>query len=215
MAVMTEHAVQIRLLGTALLTAAVCVGCGGAAPSTEGPKTPAPQASPTPQNAAQAAQQMAEGLKQVAQNQNVTPVDFEKLIALMPEPSGWTRSKPDGKQISMGVSMSQAEAEYTKGDSSINLEIVDSSLNQMILAPMSMMLMSTYSERTSTGYKKAAALGGSPGFESWDSESKEAEVTVVVANRFIVTAKGRNVDNVDAVRPLVQAIDLGKLAALK
>ncbi len=199
---------RIGWIGAVLVTAAAC----GGSPATQN-QTPSP--TQTPQNVAQAAQQMAQGLQQMTQNQTAPTVDFEKLVALVPELPGWTRSKPEGKQISMGVSMSRAEAEYTKGDSSISLEIVDSSFNQIMLAPMSMMLMSTYSERTSTGYKKAAPIGGSPGYESWDSEPKEGEVTVVVGNRFIVTAKGRNVDNIDVVRSLVQAIDLAKLAALK
>jgi hypothetical protein len=85
----------------------------------------------------------------------------------------------------------------------------------MFLAPMSMFLMSSYSERTSDGYKKATTIGGSPGFESWENEDKDAEVTVVVGNRFVVSGKGRNVENVDVVRSFVQAIDLSKLSALK
>ena len=39
--------------------------------------------------------------------------------------------------------------------------------------------------------QKDVAVGGHPGFETWDSESKDAEVTVVVGNRFIVNARGR------------------------
>jgi len=192
---------------------AMAAACGGSKPSPDAQATPTPQA--TPPTAAQAAQQMAEAVQKMGQTQTATAVDFEKLIAFLPEPAGWTRSKPEGEQISMGASMSRAEAEYEKGESSIRLEITDSSFNQLYLAPMSMMLMSTYSERSSKGYKKAASLNGSPGFEEWENEPKEGTVTVVVSNRFVVSARGRNVDNIDAVRSLVQAVDLSKLAALK
>jgi len=159
---------------------------------------------------------MAEAMQKAAgQAQTAPAVDFEKLVELLPEPAGWTRSKPNGKQMSMGISMSQAEASYEKGESTVRLEITDSSFNQLYLAPMSMMLMSTYSERSSEGYKKAASLNGSPGFEEWEIEPKEGTVTVVVANRFVVTARGRSVDNIEAVRSFVKAVDLAKLAALK
>jgi hypothetical protein len=199
------------VVSVALLASA---GCGGSKPATEA--QPSPQATPSasPQTPAQVAQQMAKGLQQLGQIQ-AKPVDFEQLILMMPEPAGWTRNKPRGDQITVGVSISKAEAEYTKGDSTIRLEITDTSFSQLLMAPLSMMLMTGYSERSSDGYKKYAALGGSPGFETWDNEPKNGEVTVVVANRFIVNAKGNNVPNIEAVRSLVQAIDLGKLAALK
>jgi hypothetical protein len=202
--------VTAGFIGGALLASA---GCGGSKPGTN--ETPAAQASPAPQNPAQAAQQMAQSLQQMGQGQAVPAVDFEKLVALVPELSGWTRTEPKGSQVSVGISVSKAEAEYSKGDANIRLEITDTSLSQMILAPLSMMLVTNYSERSSNGYKKYAALGGNPGFETWENDSKNGEVTVVVANRFLVQARGSNVDKIDVVRSLVQAVDLGKLAALK
>ena len=203
------RATRMGLVSAALVIAGAC---GGSTPATDTQTPPPPQATP---NAAQASQQMADALQKMGQAQTATAVDFEKLIAVLPEPAGWTRSKPEGKQLNMGMSMSHAQTEYTKGESSIRLEITDSSFNQMYLGPMSMMLMSNYSERSSSGYKKAASLGGSPGFEEWENEPKEGAVTVVVGNRFVVTARGRNVENIDAIRSMVQAVDLGKLAALK
>jgi hypothetical protein len=205
----TGIVVAAAFVGLAVLAS---VGCGGSQPAaTETPAaSPAPAAEP--QNPAEA---MVESMKQLGQAQSAPAVDFEKLVALVPEMPGWTRSEPKGEQISMGMSISKAEAEYTKGDASIQLEITDSAFSQMLMAPMSMMLMTNYSERSSNGYKKYAALGGNPGFETWENDSKDGEVTVVVANRFLVQAQGRSVDSIDPVRALVQAVDLAKLAALK
>jgi hypothetical protein len=168
---------------------------------------------PAPPSAAQAVPRIVPGPQEAAEN---TPlVDFEQLVALVPDLPGWTRTTPRGQQVSMGVPISQANAEYTKGDGDIKLEIADSAFNPLILGPLSMMLVRTYSERTADGYKQFAAIGGSPGFESWQNEAREAEVTVVVAHRFVVTASGDNVDSLEPVRSLVKAIDLAKLAALK
>jgi hypothetical protein len=142
-------------------------------------------------------------------------VPFEELMALLPEPAGWTRGKPRGEQISMGMDMSRAHGDYAKGESSIDLDITDSSFNQLFLAPLTTYLAAGYSERSNEGYRKAAPLGGHPAFETWNTESRRAEVIVVVANRFVVQATGHNVDNADPVRALAQAVDFSRLAALK
>ena len=142
-------------------------------------------------------------------------VEFEQLVALIPEAAGWTRSTPRGEQINMGLTMSRALAEYQKGDSTIDLEITDSTFNPVFLAPLTTYLTSGYSERTSEGYRKAAPVSGQPAFETWNNDSRRAEVTVVIANRFVVQATGHNVDNADAVRALAQSVDFSRLTALK
>jgi len=108
-----------------------------------------------------------------------------------------------------------AHGEYTSGDSIIKLEITDSTFDQLVMAPLSVMLVKTYAERSADGYKKYAAIAGQPGFESWQGDAKEGEVTVLVADRFIVNARGSGVSSVDPVRSLVKAVDFRKLAALK
>ena len=200
------------------LSIALTAACGGSAPAPEA----SPAAATEPPSAQQAADQMAkgmeqfaQGLQQMGQNKTATAVDFEELIALLPEVDGWTRGKPRGEQVTMGVAISNAKASYTKDESSVDLEITDSSFNQLILAPFSMYLAAGFSERSTEGYKKGTTIGGHPGFESWQNDSRRAEVTAVVANRFVVQATGRNVDNAEAVKAFVQAVDFSKLAALK
>ncbi len=111
--------------------------------------------------------------------------------------------------------MSHATAEYQKGDASIDVEITDSSFNELVLSPFTIFLAAGFSERSSEGFTKSVPLGGHPGYEKWNNDSRRAEVTVVVGNRFIVQAIGRNVDSVDPVRALVKSVDLKKLASLK
>ena len=163
---------------------------------------------------AQGMAQFAKGLGQMAQS-SAPAVNFEQLVPLIPEIAGWTRSAPRGEQVTLPFKMSKAEARYEKGDSSIKLEITDSSMNQLILAPLSMFMAMGFEERSSDGYTKATKLGGLPGFEKWQNASKDGEVTVVVANRFIVQADGNNVENIDVVRKAVTAVDLNKLAGMK
>jgi hypothetical protein len=188
----------------------VSLACGRSEPAPA--SAPAPAA--TPQSAPESASQTSKS-GQPAPPPTATAVNFEELVALLPEATGWTRGKPRGEQVSMGVTMSQAKAEYEKGDASIDLQITDSSFNQLVLTPFTMFLKAGFSERSNEGYTKSVPVAGNPGFEKWNGESRRAEVTVVVGNRFIVQGTGHNVENVDAVRALVQSVDLGKLASLK
>jgi hypothetical protein len=205
----TKNVKAATLLAPVLAFMLAVVACGGGSKgqAEQTPTTQAAVQTPVP-----AAQQAAQNTQRI---QTANAVDFEQLAALIPEYAGWTRSTPRGEQYILGVPVSRAEANYEKGESSIKLQITDTAFSQVGLAPYSMMLLPTYFERSSDGYKKAASLGGSPGFETWDSVNKDAEVTVVVVNRFVVMAKGRNVDSTTVVRALVQAVDLAKLAAIK
>lgn len=163
---------------------------------------------------AQGLQQMAQGFQQMAQG-SAKVVDYEQLKGLLPEVSGWTRSDTKGEQLSMPVSYSRAEARYSKDDSRISLEITDTALSQMLLAPMSMFLATGYSERSDDGFKRAAKIGGFPGMEEWNKNSKHGEVTAVVGNRYIVHGTGEDVASLDPVRQVVEAVNLSKLGALK
>jgi hypothetical protein len=166
------------------------------------------------QQVSQGLQQMAQGLQQMAKS-SAKAVDSDELKALLPDISGWTKSDVKGEMVSMGISQSNARATYTKGDSTIELEITDSTMNQLILAPLAMFMASGFEEKSDDGYKKATPVGGFPGFEEWEKESKHGQATAVVANRFIVTANSHGVDSPDMARKAVEAVNLSKLSGLK
>ena len=195
-------------------SAATIVAVSLAASFACGKSDSPPAAQSTPPSATQPAATPAAGSQPPSQP-TAKPVDFELLVALLPEGGGWTRGKPRAEQVTMAVTMSQAKAEYQKGESSIDLQIIDSSFNQLVLSPFTMFLKSGFSERTNGGYTKSVPIRGNPGFEKWNGDSRRAEVTVVVGNRFIVQGTGHNVESVTPVRTLVQAVDLGKLGSLK
>jgi hypothetical protein len=172
------------------------------------------------QGAAQSAQQMAQGMQQMAQGMqgmqaagNV--VDFEKLEALLPEFPGWEKSGAKGSQASAPIKYSEAQARYSKGESTMRLEIQDVALAQAMLAPLSIWMAAGYNERSSDGYKKAVTVAGHPGYEEWDKSSKHGTLTVVVGNRFLVKADADEVESTDVARKLIEAVDIAKLASLK
>lgn len=167
------------------------------------------------QQAAQGLQQMMQGLQQMQKN-TAKPVDSDELKTLIPDITGWTKGDVHGEMASSaGFSQSNAKAKYTKGESTLELEITDSTANQLLLSPLMMVMASGYEEKSDDGYKKAVQISGFPGFEEWEKGAKHAEATAVVNNRFIVHANAHDVDTTDAARKAVEAVNLTKLASMK
>src|SRR5262245_21454614 len=188
---------MVRRLVVVFVAMAAMAGCGKseqqkqAEQMAEAAKQVAAGAEQAAKGAATASDQLAQGITQFAKGlgqmaQSSAPaVDYEKLKELIPEISGWTRSTPRGEQVTMPFKMSKAEARYEKGSSSIKLEITDSSLNQMVLAPISMFMAMGFEEKSDDGYTKAVKLEEVPGLEKGQDAGKHGELTVVVATRFI------------------------------
>jgi len=205
----TRTAIAIGVISLACLT-----GCRGSSTSTDSAGAqPTPQATPAASPTLTAAPAPPERPPVV--ERTATPVNVNALVALIPDISGWTRTPPRGTQSNATIPLSKASGEYTQGDATLKLDIMDSGFNRLILAPLSMMLAPGYSERTADGYKQFAAVGGAPGFETWQDDIGEGSVTVLVADRFVVTGRGLNVAGIDIVRAAVRAVDFLKLATLK
>ena len=145
----------------------------------------------------------------------IDPVSFQSLETVLPEVSGWEREKPRGERMTMPVPFSQTETSYTNGDARIEVKVVDSAFNQLLVSPWAMFMSSGYSRETSEGYEKAVNLGGNPGFEKWNSDTRDGELNLVVAKRFLVTLEGSNLDSAGVLHDFAAKIDTGKLATLK
>jgi hypothetical protein len=209
--------VKVKNLRTFTVAAGLVLvaACGGNKPA-EAPTAATTAAARTAQAAPPAAApQPKPSATPAAPLPTVTPVAFEQLLALLPEMSGWTRSAPRGEQVRMDFVVSRAEAQYESGESLVRLEVTDSALSPLVLAPISMMLVPNYGERSSSGYRKAVSVNASPGFETWRNADRDAEVAVLIAGRFLVSGRGHNVDNPGVVRGIVEAVDLRKLAGLQ
>jgi hypothetical protein len=214
-----------RQLATGILASVlVASACGPSAEQKQAEEAAKAAAEATKTGAdqmAQGAAAMAKGFEDLAKGMTgaatgkVDVLPFEKLGEALPEVSGWKRGEITGSSTTMPFAMSQSEATYENGDSRVEVEVVDTALNQMILAPFSMFLVQNYSERSSDGYKKGATFKGHPAFEEVDYSSKTGELTVVVDKRFIVHARGRNVKDVEPARTVLDKMDFGKLTAAK
>jgi hypothetical protein len=178
------------------------------------------------QTTADAANEAAKGLEQLAKglgamaggssdSKPVEPVSFRDMQALFPDVDGWEKKKPIGEKMSTPFSYSQAEVEYTKGDSRIEMKMVDSGLNQLLLAPYSMFLSAGYEKETSDGYEKSTKVNGQPGWEKWNASSKNGELSALVNKRFVVTVEGRGIEDTKVLQEFAGKVDMSKVAALK
>ena len=163
---------------------------------------------------------MAEGLAGAAgalanDGKTVDPVGFKELQALFPEIPGWERGKPTGERTTAPVAFSQAEVRYTNGDAEIELKIVDSGFQQLLLAPYTVFLTAGYERATESGYEKSTRVNRAPGWEKWDAASRQGEVNAVVGKRYLVQAQGSNVANIKVLQDAIARTDFKKLAELK
>lgn len=156
---------------------------------------------------------MTKGVADAAGTVDVLP--FEKLGEAMPDVSGWKRGEVRGRSTTMPFSISTSEARYENGDARVDVEITDTALNQVIMAPFSMYLVQNYSERSSDGYRKGTTFKGEPAFEEVENRAKRGSLTVVVGKRFIVKASGRNVADAEPARSILDKMDFSKLTAAK
>jgi hypothetical protein len=177
------------------------------------------------QGAAQAAkglEQMAKGLEAMAGSaaaggdaKPVDPVSFRDLQTFFPELDGWEKQKPTGERMTMPFAFSQAEVRYTRGPSRLEIKIVDSGFNQLLMTPYAMMMQSGYERETQNGYEKSTTVNGQPGWEKWNSSGRDGEVNAFVGKRFLLTIEGDNVDDIKALHEVAGKVDMAKLGALK
>lgn len=208
------------------------VACGGS-PSEQQAQQAADQVQKSAENMAKNAEGMAKGAEGMAKGfedlakgltamaggdpnaKPVEPLSIDALRSALPELAGWERGKPTGERMTSPVNFAEAQVTFRKGDSEITQKIVDSALNQLLVAPFAMFLAVGYEKQTENGYEKGIKIGEYPGWEKWDNEDKDGELNAIVNKRFIVQIEGRDIENMKVLHAVMDATNLKKLAELK
>lgn len=134
-----------------------------------------------------------------------------QLEAFLPQPiSGWKAE--EAKSQAMGSAMFgggvTAERSYVKGDSRVNVTILtDSPMMQAM-----MMMFANPMMATSDG-GKLEKINAERAIVKYSSETKDGDINMVIANRFLVTVQGNNVARQDLIA-FAQGIDFKKLALM-
>ena len=145
----------------------------------------------------------------------VDPVDFKELQGMLPDVAGWEKSHPEAERMTAPVSFAYASTRYKKGDFEVTEKITDSGFNQLLIAPLSMMLAAGYAKESNNGFEKSTTAAGYPAFEKWDKSDKSGNLTVFVNQRFVVELEGTGMPDNKELQAFLTRTDLKKLAALK
>ncbi|MHB1058447.1 MAG: Yip1 family protein [Rhodanobacter sp.] len=140
----------------------------------------------------------------------------DQIKAFLPDSLGSLKrtSLSAERNKAMGMQVSQASADYSAdGGQHITLEVSDTGGAKGLMSLASAMAPEE-EKQTEHGYEKTYSAGGNLVHESWDTQSKYGEYSVVVGQRFTVKANG-NTDSIDQLKQAVASIDLGKLESLK
>jgi hypothetical protein len=145
----------------------------------------------------------------------VEPVATDALKTTLPTVAGWEMTAPKAQRLTSPVAFSQVEADFKQGGRAIELRVIDTGYAQLLVAPWSMFLTTGYSRESGDGFEKSTSVKGHPGFEKWDRSSRRGEVNVFVGKRFMVSVKGRELDNTQPLHEFISKVDFDKIAALK
>lgn len=110
-----------------------------------------------------------------------------------------------------GFGASTAKADYTKGDATMTVEVVDTSAGGLVGMAAA---FSMESSRESGGtYERVKKVGGRMTMEKYDRDARTGEYGVLVGDRIMVSATGSNV-SMDDLKAAVASVDLGRVERL-
>ncbi len=136
----------------------------------------------------------------------------KNLRAYLPEPlSGWTAD--DAESQTVGTAMfgggTMINRSYHKGNASVKIEmIMDSPMLQGVAMMFSNPMIATSDGGELVRIKREKAI------VKYKTKDKSGEITMVVANRIMITVKGYDISK-DDLMAYAEAIDINKLKELQ
>ncbi len=141
------------------------------------------------------------------------PINFKELLPFVEvKLQGWEmKGKPSGQTITGGqMRMSQAKATYTSGKASLEISVMDGHPAQMAALGLGQNVTMESTEK----YVRPVELDGAQGMETYHYQPQRGELILSVGGRFLVTLKGKGIENTDILKTAAQQLDLKKLAGL-
>lgn len=169
----------------------------------------------TPKTGLETLQNLADEAEKLSKDGPKEVVDAKLLKELLPtDADGLPRKEASSEKTgAMGFQVSTANARYREGDSSIEVSIVDVAGTGAIMG-MAAWAMVDVDKENDSGYEKTTKYKEHKAFEKYNNDSKDGELAVLLANRFVVSVKGNNV-SMDKIKATIDDIDLAKLADMK
>ena len=129
--------------------------------------------------------------------EQIDPLDWQQLADFFIDIIGWNKSgDASGSNMSMGiVTVGRAMQEYTSGERSLVIHIIDSAESSVILMPMKMLMMNNM--KTSQEYIEKITINGFPGMKTYNYSRKKAGLIVLILDRFVLQMDGDNFAEVE------------------
>lgn len=146
----------------------------------------------------------------------VEPVDIDQLKPLLPDTfAGLAKlSSKAEKSGVVGLMISKASARYgDHAEKNVSLDISDTGGAAGLLSVASWVNVQTEKE-DDNGFERTMNQDGRMVHEKSSKRTGRNEFTVIVASRFVISAKGRGVD-LDTLKSAVNEIDLATLEGMK
>ena len=161
-------------------------------------------------------QERMEQLAETAERGLADPVDFRRLRALLPaRAAGLERTAQEGSQSgAAGFTVSQAEGTYEADSSTATLAVSDFGGAGAGVLMAAAWTLAEVDRETDTLFERTVEIAGYPGYESHDTSAQRGEVQLLVADRFLVQARGTRVSH-ETLRALATAVDLATLEGWK
>ncbi len=175
------------------------------------------EAKEEPKNALSAIQEFAKKAEELQNKEPVEPVDFRELKNLLPETvAGIPRTEASGeKNGALGMTISQARGEYRNEEASVIIEIMDTGgIGGFGAMGVAAWALAETDKETSTGYERTVKIEGHKAFEKYDNEGRYGELKLMVADRYVLSLEGSNVEMAQ-LKSILKDIDLGKLEKLQ
>lgn len=142
-------------------------------------------------------------------------IHYDALLPFLPALPGWSGTRDEGSIGKYGeVSITEAERIGTAGDRRVRVRIVDTTLNAKL--GHAIRAAATHAlEQDGPESPRALMLEGGVGFVRYDHDDAEAEVNLLVGERFVVAVTASGVEGTDEVRRIARSVDVAGLARLR
>jgi hypothetical protein len=135
----------------------------------------------------------------------------EQLRGLIPAFDGWTRGDVKAQSVGTPTAATAATATYTSGDGQLELEISDTGGDPRATESLVGIAGTNMNREVANGYFKGTTVAGAPAVESWNTQERMGELTVLVRNRYIIHVAGRGLSDTSPMRALAERVNLARL----
>ncbi|MBS1538801.1 MAG: hypothetical protein JST20_13775 [Bacteroidetes bacterium] len=147
---------------------------------------------------------------------------YQDLQKYLPESiSGYAPQEPTGSTMNMtGMSYSTAARRYTKpgadgSEESVEVTLIDYNASADLYTGMTALWGANFSMEDQNGYSRSfdAGVKDVAGWEHYDKQGKNSEITNALGGRFILTVKATGQSNNDMTKSIAKSMKLSDLAA--